>query len=141
MTLGFSRKFPWGEPTGFKTKILAYWEGNRSNCKFHSIRQDPHKRWKAGRLIHMAYGVRTKNYHCFKQTKCISTQEIVIKYPKVAAHEGSGYPEIYIDGKYCNLIWREKLAKNDGFDSLNDFYRWFSQDYKGVIIHWTDLRY
>lgn len=28
-----------------------------------------------------------------------------------------------------------------GFDSVKDFFRYFNKDFKGKIIHWTDLKY
>ena len=35
----------------------------------------------------------------------------------------------------------EQLAKNDGFDSVQDFFNWFNEDFNGRIIHWTDFKY
>jgi len=35
----------------------------------------------------------------------------------------------------------EQLAKNDGFNSVEDFWNWFTEDFKGQIIHFTDFRY
>ena len=35
----------------------------------------------------------------------------------------------------------ELLAKHDGFNSMEDFFKWFDKDFKGKIIHWTDFRY
>lgn len=125
MILGFKKQF--------EDKII-------SGSKIHTIREDPTRRWKPGVKIHAATGVRTKNYRCFFESQCISVQEIEISYPKIAKY-GNGYPEIYIDGKYCDLIWRQKLAKRDGFITLDEFYDWFNKDFRGVIIHWTDLIY
>ena len=30
---------------------------------------------------------------------------------------------------------------NDGFDSIENFLRWFNKDFEGKIIHWTGFRY
>ena len=38
--------------------------------------------------------------------------------------------------EYPAGLWCE-----DGFESLNQFFRWFSDDFYGQIIHWTDFRY
>lgn len=80
MILGFKQKFPWGEPTYFRKKILAgidrmvvrhedgketiskpYW-GTKYAIQFaglkpklHTIREDKHNRWKAGMSIQMVY--------------------------------------------------------------------------------------
>lgn len=34
-----------------------------------------------------------------------------------------------------------KLAINDGFESIDDFFNYFNEDTTGKIIHWTDLEY
>lgn len=44
MILSFKQQFPWGTPTNFESKIL-------SGIKKHSIREDKHRRWKAGRKM------------------------------------------------------------------------------------------
>lgn len=126
MILGFKTEFPWGEPTGFPEKISK-------RIKIHSIRDG--NRWKQGNWIHYATGVRSKNYDCFYQDICTGTQEIqIIKW----AHD---IGTIFIDGKKLNQQEKELLAKNDGFDSLADFWKWFKKDFQGQIIHWTDYRY
>ena len=51
MVIGFNKQFP--------DKIT---EGTKK----HTIREDKHDRWNAGMIMHMATGVRTKNYKCFK---------------------------------------------------------------------------
>jgi len=33
------------------------------------------------------------------------------------------------------------LAKNDGFEGIEDFFKWFNEDFKGKIIHWTNYKY
>ena len=48
---------------------------------------------------------------------------------------------VNIDGKWLDDSQIEKLALNDGFDSVKDFFNWFSEDFVGKIIHWTDARY
>lgn len=128
MILGFNPRFP--------DKIL-------SGEKKHTIREDKHNRWEVGRWIHFATGVRTKGYKCFKQEICDGTQTIEIKY----IYKCSDYPAVYIDGRifayYNPKEWETlcTLAKNDGFDSFEDFCKWFNKDFKGKIIHWTKLRY
>lgn len=42
----------------FRQKIL-------DGTKIHTIRDDPNDRWQAGKIIHAATGVMTKNYDCF----------------------------------------------------------------------------
>lgn len=35
----------------------------------------------------------------------------------------------------------EELAKNEGFDSAADFFKYFNANFDGKIIHWTDYTY
>lgn len=115
--------------------------------KLHTIREDAPGRWKAGNKIHAATGVRTPQYHCFFESKCVSTQTIKIKhYPGQIEVRIGGYffGEAFHHGLndiYELSISLKELAKNDGFDDSKSFFQWFHSDYKGKIIHWTDLRY
>jgi hypothetical protein len=142
MNLSYKINFPWGPLTLFPEKILA-------EIKIHSMRKDPHDRWKAGMKIHHATGVRTKNYRCFLEDVCTGTQKIEISH-----YHLFGVPciQILIDGrlfyKKDNVNKNETdrhrmkvLARNDGFDSIEDFFKWFDTDFSGKIIHWTDFRY
>ena len=134
MVIGFNKQFP--------DKIIA-------GTKLHTIREDSKDRWKVGVWMHMATGVRTKKYNCFKGDICTGTQEIEIIWhrnifflSKVA---------VWVDCNVIGYYYPEKteltdkkvieLALNDGFDSVDDFFKWFNKDYEGKIIHWTNLRY
>jgi hypothetical protein len=107
--------------------------------KIHSIRLDPHARWAANKKIHMATGVRTKNYKCFLELYCISVQAIQIQY--------FGEPfqpdeiKVIVDGKPLDSEEIEKLAINDGFKDTKAFFKWFDSDFQGKIIHWTSFKY
>src|SRR5512136_2254530 len=75
MNLSFKTKLPWEEArkTNFVQKIL-------SGEKIHSIREDKHNLWAAGKTIHFCIYPRTKDYQQFKVDTCKSTQTIIIKY-------------------------------------------------------------
>lgn len=107
--------------------------------KKHTIRLDAKKRWKAGRSIQMATGVRTKNYNCFKEDVCKSVQEIEIKYSSYPS--GEKYVQVFVDQEPLNQLQTVILAQYDGFEGLDDFFTWFNKDFKGRLIHWTDLTY
>lgn len=135
MILSYKKQFPWQKPTDFKKKIL---EG----AKIHTIREDLHGRWSAGKHIHHAQGVRTKNYDCFLENDCVSVQSIHINYYDLAPNQQK--MEVVIDGESVfqpHDEWLEKLAKNDGFDNVYEFFNWFDSDFQGRIIHWTDFKY
>ena len=127
MILGFKQQF--------KESILT-------GRKKHTIREDKHNRWEHGKQIHFATGVRTKNYKQFKSKKCVSVQDIEIIYNL------NGEREMYnkgiwvlVDNIHINDFWLLELAYNDGFNSIEEFFKWFNKDFKGRIIHWTDMRY
>ncbi|SHE57781.1 hypothetical protein [Dysgonomonas macrotermitis] len=152
MILNFSKKFPWGENTDFVDKI-------DDKIKVHSIREDKSDRWKPGKLIHLTTGSRTKYYDCFNELDCISVQSIEIKeidefdskhgwIHRVQIKHKAGWVDefvrvfnVIVDGRILCTSEIVKLARNDGFDSTHDFFRWFNGNYTGKIIHWTDLRY
>lgn len=48
-------------------------------------------------------------------------------------------PLVVIDGVWQTDI--TELVLNDGFESTEQFFSWFSKGFTGKIIHWTDLKY
>lgn len=123
--------------------------------KLHTIRADTSNRWKAGMDIHMVINNRTKNRFQFAPlVKCVSVQKIEIEWTDSGTLLGRE-ARVYIDetkqiGKYSekekyylDVPGRslQELAINDGFDSVEDFFAYFNKDFKGKIIHWTDLKY
>lgn len=118
----------------------CFWDGLYNSRylfpKRHTIREDASNRWRPGMYIHFAINNRTKNRFQFAPVlKCVSVQEIeIIPVGK--------YGMVKIDGQ--NLLFVksfEQLAINDGFDSVEDFFAYFNKDFKGKIIHWTNLKY
>jgi predicted patatin/cPLA2 family phospholipase len=130
MILGFKPQFV--------PKILA-------GTKIHTIREDKFDRWprflKNKRMpkIHMATGVRTKKYNCFAKKFVQSIQKIEIHW--IVADERMKVPNIYVNGKNLNSLEIFAIAVNDGFESTEQFFKWFNKDFTGKIIHWTDFRY
>lgn len=104
--------------------------------KIHTIRLDPHNRWKPGNKIHFATGLRTKNYKQFFEGECKSIQSIKIIWLELAI-----YPKVFVDNKQVDPFIIEKLSMNDGFDNSSNFRKWFIKDFEGKIIHWTNYKY
>lgn len=169
MILGFKQNFPWDEPTNFREKILAgvkivtpldvftaFKTDPKNNLsgwkpKIHTMREDPHNRWKAGMSIQMVY--RGKNYSILDHfnkgipelEKCVSTQKIKIKLIELkvgnVVHPSVNELHVYVDNKEIESKIIHYLALNDGFDGLQRFLMWFNKDWQGKIIHFTDFRY
>ncbi len=106
--------------------------------KLHTIRRDSKDRWKVGNKIHFVINNRTPQRLQFAPVVEVkSIQKIEIK------HSVKGFDkmvEIIIDGKKISTGETGILAKNDGFDSLQDFFNYFDKDFTGKIIHWTNLK-
>ncbi len=116
--------------------------------KIHTIRHDIHDRWKSGRSIQFATGVRTKKYKKFKDGECLSTQKIKIKWKKIniGLVSESWTVKVFIDGKDITVKGDivDQLVKNDGFANNKEFFEWkawYRKDFTGKIVHWTKLKY
>jgi hypothetical protein len=114
--------------------------------KIHSIRKG--KRWRPEMSIQMAFWYRTKKYWQFNAyfkalEKCTGTQDIEIFYDYLISDEWeqTQIKRVFIDGNELSEKEIDTLAKNDGFDSVDDFFNWFDNDFEGQIVHWTDFRY
>lgn len=138
--------------------VLVNYKHNVFLPKIHTIRRDENGRWKPGMDIHFVINSRTKDRFQFAPVvKCKSVQTIEIScanhlsindeyvsyYGEIEQYgEKWGYAlNVKIDGRQLGSVEVEKLAKNDGFDSVFDFYKYFEKDFKGRLIHWTDLKY
>ena len=170
MILPYSTKFPNGEPTYFVEKIWAglfpiedietdEWLNKIKQCselgfgfgkplvkdfigdvnpKRHTIRVDAKNRWKQDNKIHPVVFNRSKNQFQFTPTLiCKSTQIIEIIHHSEYLND----TEVKIDGSVLDIYELQKLAWNDGFDNVIAFQLYFNEDFKGKIIHWTDLKY
>lgn len=105
--------------------------------KIHSIRKDKFNRWKAGNDMHLVINNRRPNRFQFAPiVPCISVQEIEIK------NMFSDHNAVFIDGLRQTRRQIDQLAKNDGFDSTDDFWQYFDyRDVKEKLIHWTNHKY
>lgn len=78
----------------------------------------------------------------------VSTQKVQIRYwsedcARVLIDNKDFYAG-YVNGVAIDKTYEDnilKLANNDGFDTVEDFFAYFNKDYTGKIIHWTDLKY
>jgi hypothetical protein len=116
--------------------------------KLHTIREDKKDRWKAGNLIHPVIkpkGRFSAGFQFAPTFPCVSVQHIKIWW------QFSNEATIFIrtDNQSDNVpnykILKsgeiERLAINDGFETVKDFFNYFNKDFTGKIIHFSDLRY
>ncbi|MEC3875960.1 hypothetical protein [Chryseobacterium salviniae] len=103
--------------------------------KLHTIRKDDKNRWKPGMMIDFFINARQKDMFRFAPRIPV----VSIQYIGILHYRDNS--EVNIDGRYLFPSEVEKLAKNDGFESVDDFFQYFNEDYNGIIIHWTNLKY
>lgn len=112
-----------------------------TRTKTHTVREDIHNRWKPGMKMHMATGVRTKQYSQFFESYCQCVQSVEIHFHNILL-----YNKVIVDNRELTFEEMKLFAKNDGFDDVCDFLFWFEDKaknnvYKGKVIHWTDFKY
>lgn len=115
--------------------------------KIHTIREDKKDRWKAGNKIDFFINSRRPDMFRFCHTlKVISIQKVEIYYFPLTTPR-INVPVLKVDGKLlydaAGINKKEMLefANNDGFESIEDFFNYFNEDFTGKIIHWTDKKY
>ncbi len=145
----FNFIYDFGEKQGYNSDSIVLHCIENSKPKFHTIREDKNERWKPGVMIDFFINARQKNMFRFApRIPVFSVQKIEIKYSLFNIdNEKKLLPAVWIDDElfydYMAIyqLQMEHLAINDGFESLDDFFAYFDKDFKGKIIHWTDLKY
>lgn len=122
----------------FKDNDTYAMNGNFSGKeKNTTIRRDSKDRWKVGMKIHFYIGARTKKSFRFAPVlKVKSVNKIQITYDSAICNQFKALPCILIDDVALHPKHYERLAQNDGFDSLEDFFIWFNKDFVGKLIGW-----
>lgn len=133
MILSFSKKL----------NGLGDWDFNApekilSGIKKHTIRLDKNQRWKEGMKIHLAQGARTKQYKQFGEAEVLKVERLNIDMSKYPYSQSSKlvkpdmcypfknrYIQMTIEGTYIDIDRMEQLAKDDGFDNLDQMLTYF----------------
>lgn len=113
-------------------------------AKLHTIREDSKDRWKKGKKIDFFINVRKKDMLRFAPVlPVLSVQDIHIMYrsANIFFADNMYSADVYIDKEKLSLFDLKRLARNDGFDTVEDFLAYFNEDFTGKVIHWTDLKY
>jgi hypothetical protein len=123
---------------------------NTHKPKIHTIREDKNNRWKPGTMIDFFINVRKKDMYRFApRIPVLSTQKIeIIWLNEIRSLELSklapkrlNYVEVIVDDNVLEFEEMKILSLNDGFDTIEEFFEYFNENFKGKIIHWTDKRY
>jgi hypothetical protein len=113
--------------------------------KLHTFREDKKDRWHAGRMIDFFINCRQPTMFRFAPVlPVVSVQKVEIFYKGLFAAVAIDKELFYTDADFKlgkSTAGMLQLAQNDGFDTIEDFFAYFNEDFKGKIIHWTDLRY
>lgn len=109
----------------------------QDKTKIHTLRKDKGNRWSKGTKIHFSLWNRTPRQICFGVLPCTGTQRVVVvpeakEITLIDPSEKFGMRQIEDI---------EQFAKNDGFDSVEDFWEYFDKPEAYTIIHWTDFKY
>ena len=128
--------------------------------KIHTIREDKNNRWKAGNKIDFFINARQKNMYRFAPVLpvvSIQKNEFIWKdntenltclgtsFDKTCTImiDDRFYGDAYFfNGSVVSSSYTIPIfANNDGFDTPEELFAYFNKNFKGKIIHWTDLKY
>ena len=110
---------------------------NQHKTKIHTLRKDKGNRWKKGVKIHFTLWNRTPRQTCFGVRPCTGTQRVVI-VPEAKEITLIDRAEKFGMRQITDI---EQFAKNDGFDTVEEFWEYFDKPEAYTIIHWTDFKY
>lgn len=115
--------------------------------KIHTIRRDKSKRWKVGNKIHFVINNRTPKRYQFapvvlvKSIQDITITEMLMTQTAYCVVSNDKIFKVEIDGRILHKKEVEQLAINDGFESVDAFFEYFNEDFKGRLINWTNYKY
>jgi len=117
--LNFSKQFADAVASGKKTQTI------RKHRKDRPI--------KAGDTLYLYTGMRTKDCRKLEEVICTRISHIVLTEQDISLGNTLG-------GVFCSKSECRAFARDDGFDSLDDFRAWFRDHYSlpfyGVVIGW-----
>lgn len=127
------------EKYDFENKILH-------GIKIHTIRRHRKKPFKVGDTLYHYKNWRTRDVKKICENICLYIADIEIRPLRVATKNNRhiyqfGFFDVYINGRKIDLILNNKLAKNDGFDSYENFKDFFIKaglPFYGQIIGWKE---
>ena len=150
-------KYPKEYQECLNNNLLSWY---KQKPKRHTVRGDLKERWRPGINIHFFINVRQKNMFRFAPVlPVVSTQEIEFIWKDNTENLtclGTSFDKtctIIIDDRFYGDAYFFNgsvvssyytipiFANNDGFDTPEELFAYFNKNFKGKIIHWTDLKY
>jgi len=124
-------------------KFGKFWEGDTFGeflePKIHTIRKDLDNEWREGMDIQLVINLNTTDEFQFAPLlKCLSVQRIQIDYSNLINDSG---PAVFVDYEMLDRETLSRLAINDGFATISDFFYYFDEEFSGNLVHWTPLKY
>lgn len=111
-----------------------YMERILSGVKIHTVRADPHNRWKKGMTAQMwMHSPRNVSKNPFQFAVAPIIDVLPIKISKNDEQVLLFYPGWQMSGPMP--VNAEEFARCDGFDTAEDMFEWFGQ-FTGKIIYW-----
>ena len=106
--------------------------------KTHTIRAQRKNPDKAGNILHLYTGLRTKKAQLLMRVRCARIEEITID---ACGHECNCDGSIEIEGIELSESEREALARRDGFENFDEMLEFWSGrlPFEGHIIHWKKV--
>lgn len=107
------------------------------DIKIHTLRTDKDDRWSVGKVIEFIEEITVKQVVRFSpKTPVISIQTVEFK------NVFSDHRAVFIDGLRLTRREIDKLAKNDGFSTTDEFWSYFNKtNVTKKLIHWTNFKY
>lgn len=87
---------------------------------------------RVNQMLYLYTGMRTKG--CRKLGEGVCRQSL----PVYMNEHDNGMIDLYINGDAMDFDQVEQLAKDDGFDNVDDFYSFFRDrlPFRGYLIRW-----
>jgi hypothetical protein len=108
-----------------------------SGQKKHTIREDQQRRWRVGMHAQLwMHSPRNVSKNPFQFGEAVITAIVDVKISRAqrkAFFRYTGKPHWYD-------IDIERLARDDGFDSVDGLLEWLSGDFEGRLLTWGQFR-
>jgi hypothetical protein len=113
-----------------------------SGRKKHTIRAIRKNPDKAGNILHLYTGLRTKKAKLLMRAPCVKVEDIRIEMRKYEGQsilcKGLTFPHVIVDGIDLSADEKEALAYTDGFSTFAEMMAFWDGrlPFTGHIIHW-----